>query len=139
MEKEEAYDLRGRQSSIIRLARFDLDSFVHMLFYRILVFAALLTAVVLVVNLLLQNIGLTLIAKVLVLIVWILFTPQLFSVFKAVSLVSTNGAVFGHLNEAFVRARVEKKGIYLLYKALPYAAMAFWFGGFVVLLYLWFA
>lgn len=136
---EKSYDLRGRQSGIMRVARFSPLAFIHMLFYRILIFVAFLTAVTLAFYVVTHSASASMLAKILLLITWILFTPQLFSAFKALSLVSTKGRVFGHLNEAFVRARVKGHLLDPAFEALPYAVLTVWVLGFVLLFIAWFS
>lgn len=135
---KDVYDIRGRQTSILRLARFDGEALVHMLFYRALIFAAPMAALFIAASLFSQNQAVILASRLLVLLVWILFTPQLFSALKAFSLVSSGGAAFGRFSEAFARTHRESLGSAAVYKVIPYAGMAVWITAFLALAFMWF-
>ncbi|MCL4365214.1 MAG: hypothetical protein M1569_02150 [Candidatus Marsarchaeota archaeon] len=138
METENSYDVRGRQSGIFRLYGFDNEGLVHMIFYRIAVFAALLLAAAIIIGFAFDGQPFTPYSKVLVLIVWILFTPQLFETGKAMSIIATRGIVFGRLNESFLKYGVKMKGMYKIYRSVPYIILMMWAAGFVGIWYLWF-
>lgn len=135
----DSYDVRGRQSSIFRLYGFDREGLVHMVFYRIAVFVAVLLAASIVLGMAYSQTPFTAYTKALMLIMWAIFTPQLFETFKASSIIASGGVVFGRLNASFMRFAVRMKPQYALYRALPYAALAVWVLGFVMLAYVWFA
>lgn len=137
MEKQ-LYDVRGRQSSILRLWRFDREAFVHMVSNRILMFFALLTAAILIWNIHSPNYVTAFWGKIAVLIVWALFTPQLFAAFKAFSRVSSRGGAFGRFTEAYARTNVKSGRINPIYRALPYAAVTVWLLGLVASVLVWF-
>jgi len=138
MANKQVYDLRGRQSSMLRLWRFNRGALLHMLSNRILAFLALIAAVVMIMDLYSPSYLFGEFARIMLLLVWIFFTPQLFAALKAFSLVYSRGGSFGHLNKAFVRASMKSKGIYTVYTALPYVAMAVWLLGFAGLTMVWF-
>lgn len=130
------YDLRGSQGNILRLASFDKEALLHMLFYRLMVIIAPAAALMMVYRLLLNTASFNLVNTV-VLTVWIVFTPQLFATAKAFSLISSKGVVFGHLNESFLNSRIKKKRIYAVYKAIPYVVLMVWAIGFLAFLVEW--
>jgi hypothetical protein len=138
MRGKQLYDLRGKQSSILRLWRFDKGALLHMLSNRILMIFALFGAVVLVWDLHSPSLIAGLWSRIVILAIWLLFTPQLFGTFKALSIVSSRGAAFGHLNESFVRVNMKKKSVTFAYRMLPYAAVAVWLLGFAGLVLVWF-
>lgn len=132
-----SYDVRGRQSSIFRLWRFDKTALLHMLFFRALIFLAPLTALFLLLGVAFPTAEMTLASRVLVIATWILFTPQLLAAFKAFSLVSSRGAAFGKFNEYFMRT--QKKNPYsALYQIMPYIGLAVWCGLFIIIVNMWF-
>ncbi len=135
---EKSYDVRGRQSNIFRLARFDIAALFHMLFYRILIFVAPISAAMIAASLLYPNASVLLASRLLILLVWILFTPQLFSAFKAFSLVSSRGAAFGKFSDYFALTQ-KRREVDSVYRIFPYAGIAVWAIAFVVLTVLWFA
>lgn len=139
MIAKQVYDMRGRQSSMLRVGRFDKGALLHMLSNRILAVLALVGAAVMFLDLYSPSYLLAYWARIMIIVIWIFFTPQLFSVFKAFSLVYSKGAAFGHLNRSFLNVGVKKKGIHSVYTALPYAAVVVWLLGFVALAVLWFA
>ncbi len=138
MSGENSYDVRGRQSLIFRLSRFDREGLIHMVFYRIAVFLALILAASMILSMSYYRTPFTGITKALLLLVWIIFTPQLFETAKAMSLISSRGIVFGKLNNSFMKYGVRKKKTYILLKALPYASLLIWAAGFAVLVKVWF-
>lgn len=135
MDKE-VFDLRGMQESILRLYRFDKGAFLHMLFYRIAVFVAIAAGLLIAADTVTLH-HLAYYTKLLVALSWILFTPQLFAVFVAFSVMRSRGVAFGHLNSSFLSAEVEKRLSQNVYKALPYIAIAVWMAGFVMLIAGW--
>jgi len=139
MAAKQVYDLRGKQSSILRLWRFDKGALLHMVSNRILMFFALLGIVVLAWDMYSPVYIAGLWARIVILVVWLLFTPQLFGTFKVFSLISSKGAVFGHMNEFFVKTSMKKSRVNFVYRVIPYAAIAVWLLGFVGLALVWFA
>jgi hypothetical protein len=134
---ENSYDIRGRQSNIFRLWRFDKSALAHMLSFRILIFEAPLAAIFLLLSIIFPLSGIVLISRILVLIAWVLFTPQLFDAFKAFSLVSSRGSAFGKFNEYYMKTQKRNPNTGL-YEALPYIGLIVWMFFFVVLAAMWF-
>jgi hypothetical protein len=134
MEKK-TYDMRGKQSNISRLARFDLEGFIHMLFYRIQIFYSVIYGLAMLYYLIT---GIDFGLKLLTIIFWVLITPQLWETIKAFSLISSRGLAFGHLSEEHVylmKSKYSKTGS--VYSIIPYAAMLFWVLGFIAMLMWW--
>ena len=129
-------DLRGPQTRISRLLRFYPAAYLHMLFYRVAAPLTILYSLTILLYLLLPGLGLAL--KIFTAVLWALWTPQLFAVAKGLSLAWTRGMAFGHLNAEFAalyRKRYSKRsGIYV---AFPYAALAIWAIGFVLMILRW--
>ena len=135
---ENSYDVRGRQSSIFRLWRFDKGALIHMVFFRILIFEAPIAAFFLLLSLAFPIAAILLASKALIIIAWILFTPQLFAALRAFSLVFSRGSAFGGFNEYYMRT--QKKNPYAkAYQFLPYVGLAVWSGFFMILMVMWFA
>ena len=132
------HDLRGRQLNIFRLAGFDASALVHMVFYRVLIFIAPVAAVAIAVSLMYQSQAAVLISRILIAAVWILFTPQLFSAFKAFSLVYSGGGAFGRFSESFERTQNRSRVGNGAYRALPYACTAVWIAAFAAMMFMWF-
>ncbi|HUC38794.1 MAG TPA: hypothetical protein VL944_01550 [Candidatus Acidoferrum sp.] len=137
MEKQ-IYDSRGRQTSIARLAQFDAEAFIHMLFYRILIIFSILTFAAFVYSYA-TKLDFA-IFQALFLAVWVLFTPQVFETAKGISLIQTRGFVFGRLNKSYTESAKNHVGARLavMYRVIPYAALLVWVIGFAALLYVWF-
>ncbi len=133
----ETVDLRGSQKGIFRMYGFDKLGLLHMIFYRVLILAALVASVLIAYYALSQNATVLIYVQVMILAVWILFTPQLFSVAKVFSVVSTKGVVFGKLNASFLET-LQQRPVYKLFRAIPYAALALWFIFLILLIWLWF-
>jgi hypothetical protein len=123
-------ETRGGQSRIFRLASFDLEAFIHMLFYRILIFVAPAYGVLTLVSLLYPFPPFVL--KALTVLLWVLFTPQLFETVKALSLSWSRGMSFGHLNEEYSSLVKERYGGGVkIYSSLPFLVLLLWSVGFV--------
>jgi hypothetical protein len=129
-------DLRGPQRRIGRLARFSLEGFVHVLFYRIMVPLSILNGLLIAASLVVPGLGAA--VKAVTLVTWALWTPQLFEVAKGLALAWSRGMAFGRLNAEFAhlyRKRYRKKpGVYL---AMPFVVLAVWAAGFVVMIERW--
>ena len=136
---KEVYDLRGRQALIGRLLRFYKEAYVHMLFYRILIIFSFLAAAVFSLSLLFDSFGP--IFRTVFLLLWIFFTPQVFETSKGVSVIATEGFIFGNLNKSYMvtAEKYEKHALAPIYKVAPYAALSLWAAGFIALALLWFA
>ncbi len=137
--EQDSYDVRGRQSSILRLASFDSEGMIHMLFYRIAIFVALALAISMTAGAVYYGNALNSTSRYLLLALWILFTPQLFETAKAFSIIASHGVVFGRLNESFMKYGAAKEFYYKPLAALPYAAIAVWAIGFAAIAFVWFA
>ncbi len=130
------YNLRGRQSNIVRLIKFDKEAFVHMLAYRILIVFSMIYGVMLLGYYVVPGIGVM--VKASTIVIWILFTPQLFETVKGLSLIITKGLAFGHLGKGhgfLMKKKYGKTGAFAI--PIPYAAMLLWAIGFVALLLWW--
>ncbi|MDE1768460.1 MAG: hypothetical protein KGH67_01110 [Candidatus Micrarchaeota archaeon] len=138
MGQKHVYDVRGKQSSILRLYYSDKEALIHAVFYRIAILFAIVTLIVLLYNLINGDMLATS-SKRFVIILGILFIPQLFESFKAFSLIASEGVVFGHLNPSFLKYGIKKRKIYWLYKIIPYIVTLVWVIGLAVLSVLWFA
>jgi hypothetical protein len=135
MEKK-LYDMRGSQSNIIRLAGFDIEGFIHMLFFRILVFISMIYGIVLLLSFLI-SVPLLLI-KLLTALVWVLITPQLFESVKMLSMISTGGLSFGHFSQERVFLEKSKYKVRTgFFDIMPYGAMLLWLMGFFIMLVWW--
>lgn len=136
MEKN-VYDARGRQESIFRLAAWDNEALLHMVTYRMLIFAAIISAILYFASL--ASSSYTIYFRISLLAVWVLFSPQLFSVAKGLVVMATKGMVFGHLNKSYLGSLEVDYRRYAPFRAVPYAAMAVWAIGFLAIAYMWFA
>ncbi len=135
MEKK-LYDMRGKQANIARLARFHMEGFLHMLFYRILVFLAIFYGIVVLLFFIFPQLSFS--VKALTAVVWIFFTPQVYEAAKSLAIVSTRGLAFGHLSEEYrfmMRSKYGKTGG--IFNAVPYGALAVWAIGFIAMLMWW--
>ncbi len=137
MDKQ-VYELRGRQSNLSRLVHFDKEAYIHMLFYRALIILSVVAGAVFFASYFF-NLS-TAVFRAFFMIIWVLFIPQVFESAKGMSVIATRGFVFGHLNKSY-RSTAEK---YLkpraapLFKAFPYAVLAAWLAGLVLLVLTWF-
>jgi hypothetical protein len=130
------YDMRGSQASIYRLVNFDIEGFVHMLFFRILIFASAIYGALLLLSFV-TYIPATLV-KLFTVVVWILITPQFFESAKLVSMMSTKGLSFGHFSQEHVFLEKSKYGINTtFFDVMPYAVMMLWVLGFLIMLIWW--
>ncbi|MDG6934063.1 MAG: hypothetical protein JRN68_05145 [Nitrososphaerota archaeon] len=130
-------DLRGSQVRIGRLRRFYLEAFVHMLFNRILAPFSVLFGVLFLAWFALFPSAVTL-AKALLVILWILFTPQFLETVKGLSLASSRGIAFGHLNPEFAylyKSRYHKGSAG--YRVLLAVVAAIWLASLVILVVAW--
>jgi hypothetical protein len=133
---KKVYDLRGKQSNLARLIRFDKEAFVHMVAYRALIVFSVIYGVIMLLYFVIPGLGP--LAKASTAIIWILFTPQLFETAKGASLVMTKGLAFGHLGKGYsflMKKKYGRTGGYA--KPTPYAVMLLWAAGFVAILLWW--
>jgi hypothetical protein len=149
LEKKKLMDLRGPQSRIGRLLPFLFEGWLHMLLYRIMVPLSIVYGLFVAAYLLAPAAGLGggaeargawgISMKAFTVVVWVLWTPQFYEVFKGLSLAWSRGMAFGHLNAEFAalyRKRYRKRiGGYV---ALPYVVLALWIAGLVILILRWF-
>ncbi len=137
---KEAYDVRGRQSNILRLLGFDIEAFSHMLLYRILIFASIIVGGTMLATILFfpQYIGVPYIEAP-ILVIWILFTIQVYETAKAAVLIFSKGLSSPDLNQSFVNFSIRNKSFAEVYRIFPYAVLLLWIIGFVALLVMWFA
>ncbi len=133
------YDMRGKQANLVREARFDMEGFVHMLFFRALIFLAIIDGVVILAYLALGSpAAYQLGPEALTAAVWVLITPQLFESIKLVSMMRTRGLAFGHFSKDHAFLMRSKYRINTgPARALPYAVMAVWAAGFVAMVLWW--
>ncbi|MCL4399312.1 hypothetical protein M1293_02280 [Candidatus Parvarchaeota archaeon] len=138
METKETYDVRGTQKNLVRQFRFNKESFIHMLFYRILVITSLVTFIVFLLslvypasNILVRALGF------LILLIWVLVTPQLFEAVKGVVMILSKGTVFGRLNKAYFDLMKKSPAKEAVYRTIPYLVLVLWAGGFAALVYMW--
>ncbi|MFI5412480.1 MAG: hypothetical protein ACHQX1_01160 [Candidatus Micrarchaeales archaeon] len=135
MMEKKTYDMRGKQANIHRLAKFDMEGFIHMVSYRILIFYAFIYGVVMLYSVIIQ---MNPYLKAFTILFWILITPQLYETVKAFALISSRGLAYGHLSKEHVylmRSKYGKTG--LAYSWIPYVAMLFWAFGLVALVLWW--
>ncbi len=129
-------DLRGPQRRIGRLARFFLEGFIHVLFYRVMVPLSILNGLLIAASFFLPGLGGA--VKAVTLVSWAVWTPQFFEVAKGLALAWSRGMAFGRLNPEFAhlyRKRYHKRpGVY---RALPFIVLAAWAAGFVVMIVRW--
>ncbi|MCL5419547.1 MAG: hypothetical protein M1354_01555 [Candidatus Marsarchaeota archaeon] len=137
--EKRTYDLRGRQRSIFRLARFDLEALVHMVFYRLLIFVSIIAGLAILLSLIFPPSAFSAsLVKALVLLVWVLIAPQLYKSAEAFAIMASRGLASRHLDRSFVNASGTDKPAYRFYRALPYAVLLFWSAGFVITAMMWF-
>ncbi|MDE1825409.1 MAG: hypothetical protein KGH61_03475 [Candidatus Micrarchaeota archaeon] len=131
------YDLRGRQSSIFRLARFDPEGFLHALIYRILIFLSIVYGLVLL--LANQYPQLYLAIAPLTAAVWILFTFELFEFIKGIALAQTKGLAFGRFQSTYreVQLRHAPHAQIFAFTIAPYLAVIIWLLGFAAMVMWW--
>ncbi len=137
MDEKKIYDMRGGQSSIARLSRFDTEAFLHMIFYRLLIFFSVIFGVVMLASLVYQS-AVPLVKPMLV-VEWVLFTLTFFEMAKSFSLIASRGLSFGHLNNEYItmmKLKYGKRGNPAL-SALPFLALGLWALGFVAMLLWW--
>ncbi len=135
--RKQTTDLRGGQARIGRLLSFYFEAYLHMLANRIMVFLSLAYAALIAVYLLVPGVGTVL--KVGTAVVWVLWSPQLFEGLKAFALAGSRGMAFGRLNGEFAHLYRKRYGAASpLYRVFPFAGLAAWAAGFVVMLVWWF-
>ena len=138
MQEKEIYDVRGGQSKLFRLLRFDTEGLVHLVFYRIAIVIAALMVISMAIGVKYVQTPFINATRVLMLLLWIMFTPQLFETIKAMSLIASRGVVFGRLNPSFMSQVKRNTGMDVLLYALPYVVLAVWAVGLIGLVKLWF-
>ena len=138
MQEKEIYDVRGGQSKLFRLLRFDTEGLVHLVFYRIAIVIAALMVISMAVGVKYVQTPFINATRVLMLLLWVMFTPQLFETIKAMSLIASRGVVFGRLNPSFMSQVKRNTGMDVLLYALPYVVLAVWVVGLIGLVKLWF-
>lgn len=138
MLMKEIYDVRGRQRNILRLLGFDMEGFVHMAVYRILIFASVIIGVAILGTIIFapQNINAGYI-EVLVLVFWALITPQVYETAKAFALIDSRGLSSSDVNQSFVNFAVKNKSVLAAYRAFPYGILAVWVLGFIIVFAMW--
>lgn len=137
MAEKHIYDVRGRQSRIFRLYCSDKEALVHMVFYRLAIIFSFITIISMIWSVYAYGSILTSISERFIIILGFLFIPQLFESMKAFSLIISGGVVFGRLNESFLQHGVKQRGIYQLYKLIPYVVIVIWVIALVWLALLW--
>ncbi len=125
--------------NLSRLFSFYKEGFIHAVSYRVLIFISLLTAAFLIIDIFVNSTIIILTTKILILITWILFTPQLFSVFVVMVVYMTKGLAFGNLNPSFVNTLEKNEQSLSVYKSIPYIAIAIWLLAFIALSLMWFS
>ena len=138
MQEKEIYDVRGGQSKLFRLLRFDTEGLVHLVFYRIAIVIAALMVISMAIGVEYVQTPFINATRVLMLLLWIMFTPQLFETIKAMSLIASRGVVFGKLNPSFMSQVKRNTSMDGLLYALPYVVLAVWAVGLIGLVKLWF-
>ncbi len=135
MDKQ-TYDLRGSQSLLSGLFRFDTEAYLHMIFYRILIWFSFIAAAIFIFDYFFK---INALSHAFFLLVWIFFTPQVLESAKGLSVIGTKGFVFGYLNKSYLTTagKYEKQKMNSFYKVLPYIVFALWISGFVVLSFEW--
>jgi hypothetical protein len=136
---DEYLDARGRETSIFKLWKFHREGMVHMLFYRILIFVSLISAAVVAFSAVTGQYIWA--AHALLLAIWLLFTPQLFGMFKVLAIGTTDGIAFGHLEKSYLSS-IEKRvnrGKVDTFTLLPYLAVVVWIALLCAFALVWFA
>ncbi len=133
MTEKTTYDSRGWQANLIRQISFNKASFVHMVFYRVLIIAALVTFVTFLFSFVYA--GVKPYINYLLAAVWILFTPQLFILITGLAMVGSGGLEFGHLNKSYLNMIGKSGKSTIGYRILPYAALIIWGVGFILFVY----
>ncbi len=134
--KKRLHDMRGRQANMLRLAAFDIEALVHMLFYRLLVFFGIVYGAAMLLSFAYAPLGGLI--KPLTVLVWILFTPQIYETAKVFALTSSGGLAFGRFNKEHVyvmKAKYGKSSSFLL--LIPYVTLLLWAAGFLAMLAWW--
>lgn len=134
---KKVYDLRGKQTKIARLLRFDNDAFIHLFAYRAFVFLAVIYGIVLLGSIvygpLIQYV------KLFTMLAWILFIPLVFALMQVAALVGSKGLAFGKFDSAYRATRIKKTGrlqVTALW-ILPYLATAAWIICFFAMMRWW--
>lgn len=127
---EEYLDIRGRRRNLLRLARINLTSFLHLFFYRIVILFSIIAAAIIIASMVSGGQFLDILAYASIAIVWLLVTPQLFGTFKVLPIVLTNGEAMGRLNSSFLKFKESVMPTSPAYKsilaAFPYVAIIVW-------------
>ncbi len=126
MEQKRIYDVRGKQSRILRLIRSDLEGFIHMLFYRLAIIVSFFAALSIALGIFSVGNPLTPLSEKLIFIMGILMISQIFEFAKGFVVMITGGAVFGRLNRSFLKYGVKPHAVYRLYKLVPYIVTIVW-------------
>ena len=138
MLMKETYDTRGRQRNILRLLGFDIEGFVHMAAYRILIFASAIIGIAILGTMIFApqyiNTGYI---EVMVLVVWALITPHVYETAKAFALIASRGLSSPDVNQSFVNFAVKNKSALAAYRAFPYGILAVWVLGFIIISAMW--
>ena len=135
MEKK-TFDMRGKTINIARLASFDSEGFIHMVFYRLLIFYSIIYGIIVFLSFLYLEVAVYL--KLATIILWVLFTPQVYETAKGFSLIGTKGIAFGHLSREhlYVMKHRYKKGM-SVFPTVTALAFMLWLIGFIVMLIWW--
>lgn len=126
---KKTYDVRGPEANLLRQLAFNPQAFFHMLFYRILILFGLFAFAFYIFSLFF--ISLSSYLNYLIVIIWVLFTPQLFSLMMGLSMVMSNGFAFGHLNSSYKSLVTVNKHANLIYRAVPFIGLVFWIAALV--------
>ena len=125
MDKE-PFDVRGRETNLLKSLNYDKEAFVHLASFRILIIVSILISAMIFANILLGAFGNYI--KAAIVLAWILITPQLYEVMKAFSLIASGGFAFGKMNKSFLDTVKEKtnKPSYKILVAFPVFGMIIW-------------
>ena len=117
------------------LKRFDIEAFIHILFYRIAVIYAIFNSIIIFLNLIgvVSDLGL----KISIALLWILLTPSFYELNRGMVMAITRGLAFGHIAENLRDLLLKKYGSKVLfYRSLVYIALILWVGGFILFIFL---
>lgn len=130
-------DLRGHQSNVHRLSKFDSEGLIHMVAYRWLIIFSVIYGILLLLSLYYYP-QLAYAVKIATVVIWMLFTPTAYETVKGLSLISSRGLAFGHLSKEYTEIMNSKyhrsSGIF---KYVPQFAMLLWLIGFIVMVLFW--
>lgn len=136
MSKKKTFDMRGSQTNILRLAAFDKEGFIHMVFYRILMPYSVIFGIVVLTSYF--NSNLIQYIKPMTILMWVLFTPTAYETVKGFALIITGGLSSKHLSEGYVsimKNKYHKQAGILGY--VPQFAMLLWLIGFILMVMYW--